>query len=77
MTLTRLTAATTLLAALAACGGAEMTVRDGPQAVHPSPFPLAQGSAAVTANATAMVDPAPAPALYVPAANDGSQPIID
>lgn len=57
--------------------------RAGPQAVHPSPSPLAQGGTdAVAADPiTTCGDlgeaPCAATAPYTPAANDGSQPIID
>lgn len=46
-------------------------VRGGPQAVHPSPSALAQGTTAPVAA------PAAAPSTYTPVAGDGSQPIID
>ncbi|WP_370402367.1 hypothetical protein [Sulfitobacter sp. JB4-11] len=45
MTYLRATSAIALTLTLAACGGGDIVVRDGPQAVHPSPFPLAQGTA--------------------------------
>ncbi|GLQ25712.1 hypothetical protein [Sulfitobacter pacificus] len=38
----RLTAGAALIATLSACGGGETVVRNGPQAVHPSPSQLAQ-----------------------------------
>lgn len=74
MTPLRLTVTILSLATLAACGGrGDVTVRNGPQAVHPSPSALAQG--------TAVAQSAPAPVVqtytYTPVAGDGSQPIID
>ena len=55
--------------ALAACGGNKENdaVRDGPQAVHPSPSALAQGNAATSTDGA-----------YVTGSskNDGSQPIF-
>lgn len=45
MTLLRTSSAIALTLTLAACGGGEIIVRDGPQAVHPSPSTLAQGTA--------------------------------
>ncbi|MFK7836688.1 MAG: hypothetical protein AB8B60_10740 [Sulfitobacter sp.] len=43
MTITRFTAGTALLLALAACGGGDLPVRTTPQEVHPSPSFLANG----------------------------------
>lgn len=48
MTFLRTSSAIALTLTLAACGGGEIVVRDGPQAVHPSPSALAQGTAATT-----------------------------
>ena len=45
MTNLRAASALILTLTLAACGGGEIVVRDGPQAVHPSPSALAQGTA--------------------------------
>jgi hypothetical protein len=61
-----------LVAFVAACGGRETPVRGVPQAVHPSPSALAQGTGYAQA-------PAPVATVthYTPHANDGSQPIID
>ncbi|KHA51467.1 hypothetical protein [Sulfitobacter geojensis] len=72
---------------LAACGGGEMTVRDGPQAVHPSGSFLANGTY------VALQGDNTAPAVschhhthkchassghhYTSSVNDGSTPIID
>ncbi len=67
-------------ALLAGCNNsANDGVRGGPQAVHPSPSALAQGTTVTTTVA------APAStcggegqhACYTPRAGDGSQPIID
>ncbi len=44
MTPLRLTASALALATLTACGGGDLYVRDGPQAVHPSPSALASGA---------------------------------
>ncbi|MEP5728440.1 MAG: hypothetical protein ABJL67_03590 [Sulfitobacter sp.] len=44
MSQTKILTATLLLSALAACGGNDLTVRDGPQAVHPSTSFLANGT---------------------------------
>lgn len=74
MTLTRSLIATGCLAALAACGGDAPTVRDGPQAVHPSPSPLAQGTAPALAEDCGDDG---RHCLTVSKAGDGSQPIID
>lgn len=76
MTTLRLIGTTLTLATLAACGGrGDVTVRNGPQAVHPSPSALAQGTTvAVTQPATA---PMTQTYTYTPIAGDGSQPIID
>ncbi len=57
----RLTAALTLTTlALAACGSTDNNgVRGGPQAVHPSPSPLAQGSVGAATPQTAKAAAAP------------------
>ena len=73
-----------LLAALSACGSGPVPVRDGPQAVHPSPSALAQGAAFSAAPSHAHAGHAQHCAAhhghacgYGGGVNDGSRPIID
>lgn len=55
MTPLRMTAATLALATLTACGGGDVSVRNGPQEVHPSPSRLASGAVATAATPKAQV----------------------
>ncbi|MCX7561029.1 hypothetical protein OS190_15780 [Sulfitobacter sp. F26204] len=92
MTTIRFIAGTALIATLAACGGGDFTVRDGPQAVHPSSSALARGTQqGETSTGEAVfyipvADPVAAPCDQTYScgqpvshygANDGSTPIID
>ncbi len=82
MTPSRLIVTTLALAVLTACGGGDgYTVRNGPQAVHPSPSALAQGvvtSPAVVQTGTCGYQGHHCQThAYHHHANDGSQPIID
>ena len=69
-----------LAATVAACNTntANDGVRNGPQAVHPSPSALAQGTTVAPAPmATATCGTPGAPACYAPQPDDGSQPFDD
>lgn len=60
-----------LAALVAACGPRDVPMRGTPQAIHPSPSALAQGTVPTPAPVSA------APQPYTPRPNDGSTPIID
>jgi len=70
MTFLRASSALAFTLTLAACGGGEVPVRDGPQAVHPSPSTLAQGTATPTCHSHSGKG-------CHGHAHDGSAPIID
>ena len=93
MTFTRLSAAASVIGLLSACGGGgDPSVRNGPQAVHPSPSALASGTNGVNATPqvasiqhNVIVNSTPPCAQTKScghggrgySANDGSQPIVD
>ena len=91
MKLMRITTGVALLATLAACGGGEFTVRDGPQAVHPSGSTLASGHQQAAAPQVQSIHHIVIVQTAKPChdnrhcghrtsrygANDGSRPIID
>lgn len=93
MTLPRLSAAAALIGLLSACGGdGDTSVRNGPQAVHPSPSALASGTSGLSAAPQIssiqhiVIINTTSPCAQTKScgrgrtgytSNDGSQPIID
>jgi hypothetical protein len=79
MTFFRMTLTALPLAALTACGGGDFEVRDSPQAVHPSPYPLAQGVVPVAQSTQTCSHHGHAchHKHHKSHGNDGSRPIVD